>query len=657
MFRPFGSSQRTETKTIKRRKTVFDRTDLAEHLFSIPELDFSNDLLVERIPTPWFRLGAWTRDRRRDERNVEEEIFRQAVLLHPESFSEIFDQLKAIGNLLGDLGKPKAFVSNFDGKQEYGYEPFHQAPFRCSKGPGETLVFVRWDTNGPHLFVSPDLWLFLELEEKVIGSGIWWDPRKGVEALRHHVVDQGNLELVEIRTEYLLKYLQTRQMALLIAHYRQLLLFDPSQNNIAAFVKEGVTVGSAAHGAKGILDNWGLSSGIVDDVPFLQRRLHLWYEIKPPEIDLYDPWTDPAPFDLYEFTLPTRSGAVAPARWRHTARYEGAAYAGNTCDFMDLVYFRQEALMKYENVSGFEIGDDGSVRSNYWSFHRSVARLGNELLGIAIGDFAEGVTLSEWPHWQQFAVEPPSIETLKVLREEQTIPSAVNALIGALQKLSRMFYIFGDFFGVKISDDLWLGSEDSLAARQLKWCYPVSSHDDEFLKRATLISTLVIEALSAPALRAMLMAIDESLHLNNDIPPRSLGSRNLLQRLTVLAVIVERFRPKLTEIAVLVRIAEGKRTENSSDLEAELELIHKTIKQEFAPLAFLYDIRTHAGIAHRPNHEYVETAATQLGLPGKNWSRRDYLRLLNLSTAAIDRISDHLWVTISPGPRSSTFLR
>ena len=56
---------------------------------------------------------------------------------------------------------------------------------------------------------------------------------------------------------------------------------------------------------------------------------------------------------------------------------------------MDRVYFRQEVLMKYEAVSGFEVKDDGS------GLARSTARQGTELCSTATGDFAEGVPFEE----------------------------------------------------------------------------------------------------------------------------------------------------------------------------------------------------------------------------------------------------------------------
>ena len=41
--------------------------------------------------------------------------------------------------------------------------------------------------------------------------------------------------------------------------------------------------------------------------------------------------------------------------------------------------------------------------------------------------------------WQQHAVEPPSSETVPVLRQEQTVADGVNSLVQALGELNRAF--------------------------------------------------------------------------------------------------------------------------------------------------------------------------------------------------------------------------
>lgn len=621
---------------------IINRGDAPGHLFNVPELDFSGDLFVERSAGPWVKLGAWTTTSRRDDRGVEDEVMRQSVLLPPEGFAAIFHKLESVGNVFNSLGKPGGVVHEGGDEKEYSYTPFHRFEFPFTPVAGEPLVFVHHDTSGRYLFINPDLWLFFELEEKAPGSGIWWDPKRGVDVLVRRLIDDGNLETVEIRADYLLKYLQARQMSLVVGHYRQLLLFDPPQSSIGQFVVGDLTLGSAEQGAKAILQNWGLRQGMTDRTQFLQRRLHLWFEIKPPAIDVDDPWADEPSFDLYTFTFPTSAGAVAPARWKHHRRNEGRTFEGNTCDFMDRVYFRQEVLTKYEGAAGFDVRDDGSVSCRYyWGLVRSTARLGNELLSTAIGDFAEGVPFEEWPHWQQYAVAPPSADTAKALAQETTIPEAVNSLAMALKRLNAAFADLGTSLGVTIADPLWRGSLDTLAGRQLKWVYPSTADDDEFLKRATLASTLFIDGLQPAPLRELLTSVDANLHKNFENPPQTLGSRNLLQRAALVAVLLKRLQPEMAELPGLVKQAEGKARNATPDLQAELERSYKQVRDEFAPLAFLYDLRIHGGLAHPPNREEAATAAVSLGLPKENWHRTDYLSLLRVIADSVNRISEH----------------
>jgi hypothetical protein len=87
------------------------------------------------------------------------------------------------------------------------------------------LVFFNPTGAGTNLLINPDLWPFLKLEEKA--SGIRWDPPKGIEAVCQHVIEPGELEIVEILVEYLSKYLQARQMALLVQDIRRVQISNP----------------------------------------------------------------------------------------------------------------------------------------------------------------------------------------------------------------------------------------------------------------------------------------------------------------------------------------------------------------------------------------------------------------------------------------------
>jgi len=619
---------------------LFERTAFPDHVFENSALDFSDDLLVNPLRDLWFRLASHRLKRSRDARNVEEEVFRQSILIPPRSFPALFPRLESIGNVLHHPGAPGGVLSQRGGQQKYRYYAFHQ--FRIGSVMTEPLVFLHETNSRASFFINPDLWMSLSLEERAPGSGIWWDPKKGIDTLRHQTIDYGQLEIVEIRTDYLLRYLQARQMALLIGHYRQLLLFHSSPQAISAFVEQDVTVGSQKQGAKAVLQNWGLRSGFAGREEFLQRRLHLWFRIKPPKLDIDDPWSEPLAFDPYAFLLPTAAGLVAPARWSAIRYREGAAFQGTTCDFMDRIYFRQDVLSKYEGTTGFSIADDGSVCSQYWGLRRSTARIGNELLSTAIGDFAEGVSMSEWPHWKQYAVEPPGAETVQALLAEEEIPQAVNAVANALSGLNATFVQLAREIGVQSPEPLWNGALDSLAGRQLKWAYPATAADDEFLKRATLLSTVVIDGFVPSAFRVFLQRLGPDLHQGFDRASGTLGSRLLLQRLTLVVLLIIRLRPTDAELSTLARQAEGKAPVPDKNLQQELESVYAQVRLESAPLAFLYDLRIHGGLAHPPNVVAAGEAAAKLDLPRSGWHRTDYLRLLMLARNSIRQIDEHL---------------
>ena len=80
--------------------TIINRNDAPSHLFSIPELDLSEDLFAERLNSPWFRLGAWTIKPKRDARGLENVVLRKSFLPPSEGFADIFDNLEFVGIMI-----------------------------------------------------------------------------------------------------------------------------------------------------------------------------------------------------------------------------------------------------------------------------------------------------------------------------------------------------------------------------------------------------------------------------------------------------------------------------------------------------------------------------------------------------------------------------
>jgi hypothetical protein len=625
---------------------LIDRADAPAHLWAIRELDFSGEVAIDPLQDEWFTLALWTRMRGRDHAGVETQASRQTALICPGSFPSLFDALD--GGDLHNLGRPTASLrSDGRGGSEYLYRPFHE--FMVADVEAEPVAFLVDRNQRVELDVNPDVTLFFELERRQDEGVSWWDPRRAVEAVRKRSTESGQVDDLQIRRSYLRRYLQARQSALLVEHYRHRHLFALSETAIGQFVKEDVVVGSGSAGVKAFFQNWGLRTDTPDQ-HFLQRRLHLWYVVEPDPVDLDEPWADDPPFDPRTFTFPTRSGPVAPARWKTFRGSHDATYAGATCEFMDRIYFRQEVLQKYQATTGFDVDDDGYVRCrHYWALNRSTSRVGNELLATAIGDFAEGVPFEEWPHWQQFAVPPPSPVTGQDLASELQIPIAVNELARALEVLNRTSQRLAAHRDGHGPVALWSGAGDSLAVKQLKWVYPSPSTDDEFLKRATLLSTFAIDELKPEALRVLLRAHGDRLHEKDG---KALGSRNLLQRLVLAESIAHAFNSVDEDVAVLVVAAEGGATAAiDTDVVRELRDIREHVREAFGPLAFLYDLRTHGGMAHPPSPARAGDAAASLGLPRSGWHRADFLELLRLVTESVDSVSTVLTDALARSPK------
>lgn len=611
---------------------IIDRDAVSAHLWAIPELDHSGDLFAKPLQEQWLRLGARTKGNDIDERGVRDVIERQSLLLSCGVFESIDDNLTSIGNALGHLGKPQESIENWSGgKQHFVYRAFHAFKFHFAGAVGEPVAFFPEAEGAYGVMLNPDLLLYFSLEEKPYASGCWWDPARSVEVIRHQ--KGGSLEFIEIRVDYLLKYLRVRQMSLIIGHYRHFHLLNPTEA-VKATLEEGEVVLRGAEGAKAIIQSFVGDDGHAS---LLIRRLHLWHQVMPPALDVETVFDEEPDFDILGFTFPTHAGDVAPARFKQSALLNGAHFAGVSCNYMDRVYFRQEVLGKYQGSVGFTIGDDGSLRcGGFWGLTRSTSRIGNELLASAIGDFAEGVPFHEWSHWKQHAVPPPSVETKEALADETTIPDAVNRVGQRFEALSDTFERFAENVGAPVDRRLWDGNLDSLAGRQLKWVYPATAADEEFLARMTLASTLFLDSLDSAQLRCLLRAFGSELHQGRD--RQTLGSRNLLQRTALIAGLICSLRPQNDELPDLVAWAEAGSGAPEADLQRELTSLYSALRKEFSPLAFLYDLRIAGGLAHPPSAQKVAIAAKNFGLREKEWRRADFLLILHQIELAVGAV-------------------
>ena len=106
----------------------------------------------------------------------------------------------------------------------------------------------------------------------------------------------------------------------------------------------------------------------------------------------------------------------------------------------------------------------------------------------------------------------------------------------ALNRLNAAFAKMAALLGVTIVDPLWHGSLDSLAGRQLKWVYPATAGDDEFIKES---DARLNSILGWPAIRVIAQVTQcrrqKTARELRQVTP-TLGSRKLLQRATLIAL-------------------------------------------------------------------------------------------------------------------------
>ena len=611
---------------------LFQQSELPSHLFAIPELNLFDDLFRPALRGEWFRLGAKTILPKRDRRNVEEIINRESALIAQADFLTVFDELDSIGGVFSSLGYPTGALYGFNAPdREYRYWPFHRYEIGRNGQACEPLAFFV-SQNKATIFINPDIELYFRLEMRDSDHDSWWDPRRDLEVMKRQLIDDNTVEIVTIRVSYLQEYMKARQMSLLIGHYQHRDLLYPKAEIEQSFVSDNAEIAFPDRKIKLLLENY-MPDNPLSPGPRLLRRMHLWFLVPPPAIDMTDPWSEELPFDLCSFTLPTAVGPVAPGRWRSSHRGDNEEFDGVAGNFLEDVYFKQEVLSHYESAHGFEVRDDGSVSCGYhWGLERSTRRVGNEFVVTYIGDFAEGVPLAEWPHWQKYAVEPPSREELRMAYEEVDIPEAINLLYKKLIDLNKVVARFSSLLMPLEArqSPLWSMDPGSISARKLKHVYPGNENQDEFVQRVTALNTIVVDGLSSVVLRRIMASVDNKL-TKDETESKPVGSLKLLERMIFVAEVMRRYGKVEKELSVLVwQTMWDAQPDAEEDIEVanELQDIYQRARKAMKPLFCLYDFRIHGGVAHRESRKKVDEAVTRWGLPKGGWQRKHYLEAI-----------------------------
>lgn len=541
------------------------------------------------------------------------------------------DDLESLDHALTRGGEFEALGSPDDGGSVfphslYGVE-LEPVAYRSAVWPGRILE------------ISPAVPALLDLRGRELAKDevVYVDERLNQEVLRlRHGLGDRRLSTVKIRTAALRQFLAERDQALVLYHFHQHLLrhftdTEAGEHEIVA----GSLSGSIPVGLKTFVQNWGpRGRAWSGDDAYLQRRIHRWRVLRPEDARTRRTRHEHLAFDVRTFTLETLHGPVAPARFC-ALDIPAAEFAGvwpnETPAFMTRTWFDIAVLERFEHDPNYDVGDDGSIRCrHYWALNRSVQRTGNRWLSTAIGDFAEGVPMEEWPYFARYAVPPPGDSEYDEACREQEIPDLVNALVDALERMAATPSWFAAE-GTEPPAAIWNLKSDP---RPLKRHMGSTTDKTEFARRVTELSTLLIDGLDKAAL---IGAVEALAGMRAPNEHRSQGSRKWLEAYATACRIARYLRTmEPAALAGPVRLGLAWATATGEQLEAarEYQQAAGEIRGALAPIAYLYDLRTSGGVAHPPSAGWAEALAKVAG-DSEQVGRRGYLALLTAVGEAV----------------------
>jgi hypothetical protein len=248
-------------------KSKFDLDNLPPDQTAIPGLCYYEELASRRLATAWTEVALWSRGSEPDDSGIQRIFSRKSLLIQPTDFKKAYSKLGSVGNCLRGLGEAQSGV--YLGVT--GYVPFHAFNF-LSCFATEPLAFQRKLPEGDELFLNGDIKFNFSLKETSPGSGIWRDVSKSAEVVRE--VRTSSMLKIEIATAYLKRYLQVRQMALLVGHFSQRWKEAASHDELAAYKSGDLELGNFSHQAKVLIEN---HEPRKPDDSRLLRRLHFWF--------------------------------------------------------------------------------------------------------------------------------------------------------------------------------------------------------------------------------------------------------------------------------------------------------------------------------------------------------------------------------------------
>ena len=186
--------------------------------------------------------------------------------------------------------------------------------------------------------------------------------------------------------------------------------------------------------------------------------------------------------------------------------------------FMDIVYFKEEVLKKYEANKKFTIGDNGTVMfGDKWGTFRGVFRVAKGFLAAHLGDIGEGFPNEELKYWKQFNVSPSKIPRKERYFDfRETIRRMLHFMERSNERIERHLTKF--FFDLSFTDKRLFKLDDvDNILRNLKRVINKNTTIDEFQSRIIFLNILLLETINTELINQIFKKIDKNLCYSCDV--------------------------------------------------------------------------------------------------------------------------------------------
>ncbi len=262
--------------------------------------------------------------------------------------------------------------------------------------------------------------------------------------------------------------------------------------------------------------------------------------------------------------------------------------------FLELVYFKEDVLKKYESNKDFSIGDQGTVLFGHkWGLFRGVFRIAKGYLAAHLGDLGDGLPDKELAHWKQFNVKPPkNRDPNNYFDFRDALRRMVHFMKLSNERIENHIEKF--YFDVEIENtNLFNLNNMENIFQNLKKVINKKTTVDEFQTKIIFLNILLIESINKELIHKVFVTINKDLLYSYDkLGLKEIDDKYLIENIPKeLKTILKKSIEPLKSLRLLERfllllkinydVTISLKIRNLSDLKKRKKDIYSKIFEEF----------------------------------------------------------------------------